>query len=616
MKAVKFTEGGGFLTLKERISRRLVNKLVLFFTSIIILIVGSLSFISNRMIQRESINNSVASTTNNLLLVGKNLDNFLSGIEQLSLPQIQYDQMINAVLTEETDYSSKLFLEQYLRNLYYSRKDIQAIYLYLVSENKYYALTREQYDVTVRSVYDPDIPNQDWYKKTLASDKSRYLQSFALPGSSALGYPGEAKGSFMAYNRVLRSIATRQPQVVLSFYFTSTVKDEILKDIPFSPGEHLLLLDPDNVPFHVDDPGFYREVSRDKLTDDIPGEGSGQVSWREGGGKYLVVYNIGEKYGWKLVKPVPYSMIYETATRTWRLSLLTGLLLLVTGVVLVIFISRAITRPLQKLAYQMRRFSEGAFDAEAEVKGRDEIAYLTRHFNQMVKRTNELINERYKMKLTEKNAILKALEAEINPHFLYNALQAISTKAIKNGMFEISDMVEALALTLRYCISGKDRVSAREELDHVNRYLSLQKARFGSRLQVEIIWETALLQVAVPKLSLQSLVENSIKHGLEKVAADILIRIEAEETETQVVISVSDNGPGMNENRLREVHELLETDWEDRGGESIGLKNLNTRLKLLYGDEAGLRIESSPAGTRMIMLIPKGGEAYVQGADY
>ena len=90
------------------------------------------------------------------------------------------------------------------------------------------------------------------------------------------------------------------------------------------------------------------------------------------------------------------------------------------------------------------------------------------------------------MKLVEKNAILKALEAEINPHFLYNALQAISTKALKNERYDIADMVDALALTLRYCISGKDIVYAREELKHIEHYMSLQKARFGSRIQVDV----------------------------------------------------------------------------------------------------------------------------------
>ncbi|MNE37894.1 Sensor histidine kinase YpdA [compost metagenome] len=236
----------------------------------------------------------------------------------------------------------------------------------------------------------------------------------------------------------------------------------------------------------------------------------------------------------------------------------------------------------------------------------------------MVERTNELINERYKMKIVEKNAVLKALEAEINPHFLYNALQAISTKALKNNNDDIVEMVDNLALTLRYCISGRDVVLASEELRHIERYLALQKARFGSRMQVVYEWDDSLLELRIPKLSVQTLVENCIKHALEKVSATVTIRIEAHITPAYSVISVMDDGPGITAERLEEVLGSLQIQWDEESRaeasgaegehESIGLKNLNTRLKLLYGDEAGLLITSEGNGTQMDILLPRGGQ--------
>ncbi|AWB46444.1 two-component sensor histidine kinase [Paenibacillus sp. CAA11] len=599
--------------LQDRISRRLVNKLILLFTSIILLIVVSITVISYQMFQKESVSNSVASTSNNLLLVNRNLEDFLDGIEQLSLPQLRYDEIIQAILTEPSNYASRMYLEQYLRSLYFSRGDMEAIYLYLVDEHKYYSITREAYDSKVRSAVLTDIPQQPWYQEALSSDKNRAFQSFVQPGEQSTGYPVDTKNSFMAYHRVLRSIASREPQAVLSFYFNASVKDKIMKDVPFAAGDHVMFLDPNYIPFHVDDLGYYQKIRQEKLLSHLSESPKGRLTWTDDGKRYLVVFNEGERSGWKLVKTLPYSSIYETATRTRNLSILIGLLLLLVAVVLVSLTANAITKPLKKLSHQMRRFSEGTFDAEAAVNGRDEIAYLNRQFNQMVRRTNDLINERYKMKLVEKNAILKALEAEINPHFLYNALQAISTKALKHERFDIADMVDALALTLRYCISGKDRVLAREELEHVGRYLSLQKARFGSRLQVEIEWDESLKQLELPKLSLQSLVENSIKHGLEKVSTDVLIVIRASLDEDQAIISVTDNGPGFTSERLREVLISFEEDWEERdgGGSSIGLKNLNTRLKLLYGEQAGLLITAASPGTELRMIIPQGGNSHV-----
>ena len=601
--------------LVERLSRRLVNKLILLFTSIIILVVGSLTFISYQMLQKESVTNSIASTSNNLLLVNQNMEDYLKGMEQLSLPQIRYDEITYAIMHESEDYASKMYLEDYLRELFYSRDDLEAIYLYVVKEKKYYSVSQENYNITVRTGSDPAISELSWYKKAMASPFNRSYQSFVEPGNNP-GYPVSTEDSFMAYHRVLRSIVSRQPQAVLSFYFDSSVRDGILKDIPFDEGQHLLYLSPDNEPFYADDAGFYERAKAAALPDKLTNKPNGQLTWSEAGQKYLVVYDIGEQEGWKLIKPIPYTQIYEAATTTRNINFMIGFLFLMLSVIVVTYFSNAITKPLQKLSYQMNRFSTGDFDAEAAVKGRDEIAYLSRHFNQMVRRTNDLINERYKMKLVEKNAILKALEAEINPHFLYNALQAISTKALKNERFDIADMVDALALTLRYCISGKDIVQARAELKHIENYMSLQKARFGSRLQVTYEWDESLMELEIPKLSLQTLVENSIKHALEKVSSAITIDIRAGLTESHAVISVSDNGPGFSRERLEQVRKSFLSEWKDRGSEekSIGLVNLNTRLKLLYGDEAELVIKTDNAGTEMEMLLPRGGVSHVQSA--
>ncbi|WHX48894.1 sensor histidine kinase [Paenibacillus woosongensis] len=597
-------------SLIERMSRKLVNKLNLLFTSIIILIVGSLTVISYQMLQKESVSNSMASTTNNLMLVNQKLEDYLDGIEQFSLPHNKYDEIIRAVMQEGNDYAARMYLEDYLRDLFYSRKDLESIYLYLIDQQKYYSISREAYNITVRSGYQGGIDEQPWYKEAMNSPQNRSFQSFVLPDATS-GYTMITEPEFMGYHRVLRSIASREPRAVLSFYLKPTVKDSIISDIPFEEGEHLMYLDPDNVPFHMDDLEVYEAISSADWFQNIGDDSGSPVTWSDGDKRYLVVYDVGQQDGWKLIKPIPYSSIYEAATKARNLSYLIGFIFLVISVILVTLTSNAITRPLNRLSRHMRRFSEGTFDAEAPVQGNDEIAYLTMHFNQMVRRTNDLINERYRMKLVEKNAILKALEAEINPHFLYNALQAISTKALKSGNDDVADMVDALALTLRYCISGKDIVYAREELKHIERYLALQSARFGSRLRVNIEWDESLMELQIPKLSIQSLVENSIKHAVEKVSTPVTIVVRATVSESHAIISVYDDGPGISPDRLEQILHTFEVEWEEQEGENIGLKNLNTRLKLLYGDPSGLAIHSDGSGTEMTMRIPRGGVGHV-----
>ncbi len=604
-----------FEPMMERISRRLANKLILLFSIIIILVVTSLTFISYGMLRKESVNSSIASTSNNLLLVGRNLESYLAGIEQLSLPQISYDEITYAILHESEDYASKMYVENYLKNLYFSRNDLEAIYLYVIKEHKYYYVTKENYNITVRVAEHPPIENLTWYKRALKSPNNRSYQSFVTDSVEKGDYPVNTDASFMGYHRLLRSIASREPQAVLSLYFNSSVTDEIMKDVPFAEGEHLMYVSPDDEPFVVDDKEFFAKSAASGLLQELSPAKGGQLTWSDEAEKYLVIYDINKKEGWKLIKPIPYKEIYEAATTTRKLSYSIGLLFLIASVILVSFISNRITSPLKNLSLQMKRFSTGSFDAEARVEGNDEIAYLSRHFNKMVEKTNELINERYKMKIVEKNAVLKALEAEINPHFLYNALQAISTKALKNNNDDIVEMVDNLALTLRYCISGRDVVQASEELRHIERYLALQKARFGNRMQVVYDWEESLKELRIPKLSIQTLVENCIKHALEKVSSTVTIRIEANITPAYSVISVKDNGPGISPERLEQVLSSLQIQWEELGGdsaedgghESIGLKNLNTRLKLLYGEDAGLVISSDEYGTTMDMQLPRGG---------
>ncbi|MCV9950105.1 sensor histidine kinase [Paenibacillus sp. BT-177] len=595
----------------KRITQKLVNKLILLFTSVIILVVGSLTIISYQMIEKESVNHSIASTTNNLLLVNQNLEDYLEGMQQLALPQLRYNDIMNAIANENRDYAARMVIENYLRNMFYSRNDLEAIYLYVADRHQYYVVTRETYNITVRKGINTDLPKLPWYKEAMASTANESFQSF-VESRSDMGYVAP-QASFMAYHRVLRSIASRHPQAVLSFYYNTSAVDEIMRNIPLAKGDQLMLISPERVPFYVNSLPLYERMRDSGVLAQIGEGGSGQVTWPDSNSnqEYLVVYDAGEKDGWQLIKPIPYRQIYEAATTTRNWSYVIGALFLGVSIILVTLTSNAITRPLHKLSTQMKRFSTGDFEARAPVKGHDEIAYLSLHFNEMVQRTEELINERYRMKLVEKNAILKALEAEINPHFLYNALQAISTQALKREMFDMADMVDALAQTLRYSINGKDIVAAREELRHIERYIGLQKARFGARLRVEVVWEDTLMELPIPRLSVQTLVENSIKHALEKVSSDILIVISAESGATDATIAVRDNGPGISEDKLKVVLDSFDEKWEDRESEHIGLKNLNTRLKLLYGDQAGLFILTDETGTEMRMQIPRGGVSHV-----
>ncbi|HBE76826.1 MAG TPA: two-component sensor histidine kinase, partial [Firmicutes bacterium] len=323
-------------------------------------------------------------------------------------------------------------------------------------------------------------------------------------------------------------------------------------------------------------------------------------------GQFLVVYSITSIDGWKLIKFIPHSQINKLARVNSDISLMIGVAFLILSIGFVMITSNSITKPLQRLSTKMRALGRGDFDAQAEIKGKDEVAQLSRQFNEMVVKINELVNEQYKMKLIQKNAILKALEAELNPHFLYNALQAISTKALKSGVKEIVTMVDALSMTLRFCINGAEIVKVREEINHVKNYLIIQKARYGDKLVVTFELENSVMDFEIPKLSIQSLVENSIKHALEErtSVSFILIRVVSDGVNAKIIIK--DNGPGIEKNRLKEIMASLEDEWSDGEYQNKGLKNLNTRLKLLFGQRVQMDIKSDENGTETSITIPGG----------
>ncbi len=595
------------LKMYSKCADRLVSKLVLLFISIIILIVVSLTLISYKIIENESIQGSITNNTNILRLVNMNFESYLSEIDQFSLPQLRYGAIISALLNETKDYSERSYLEDYMRELFYSRKDIEGIFLYLIEQKKYYYIQNEDSYKQVRSVSDEEIPKQAWFKKVMESKENRTIQSFLPPGDT--GYPIDEKNCYMGYHRALINITTRKPLAIISFFYNSSTRDEILKDVPQIKGGHLLLLDSNNVPFYVDDEKFFNTLKESDLINNITKTGDRHLFiGSDRMNQYQAIYNISELNNWKLIKFIPYEEIYKAAQTSRNLSYLIGcILMIILSVLVIFFISNAVTKPLKRLSQKMDRFSEGYFDAVVEVSGRDEISQLSKQFNLMVKKMNDLINERYKMKLAEKSAILKALEAEINPHFLYNALQAIATKALKNGVTDISNMVDALALTFRYCISGADIVKLKDEIKHVENYLVLQKARFENRLKVVYYIEDLASEFEIPKLSIQALVENSIKHALEQTSIGITIVIRAYLEDSKAVITVKDNGPGISQDRLESIVQSFEDDWKQPGNNCIGLKNLNARLKIIFGDETRIIIKTDEAGTEISIIIPRGG---------
>lgn len=309
---------------------------------------------------------------------------------------------------------------------------------------------------------------------------------------------------------------------------------------------------------------------------------------------------------WTLVHFIPNGMISDTFSRVhsfiWTVMILSFLAMMTA---LTLF-ARLITKPIRHLSISMRRFGEGAMDVRIHSRRHDEIGELQWCFNRMADNLNTSV------RLMEENLRIRAklemdvLENQINPHFLYNALDLINWKAHRAGQEDISEMTAYLAQFFRLGLHmGHEYVKAADEVAHARAYLEICKMRYGDALSFEFDVDESLLEVKIKKIILQPLIENCIKYGLKKDTNENRIGISVYREGETMVLSVSDNGSGMDEQRLRDVLKRITSDeYTDETG-SFGLHNLYSRLVLAYKGNCTLNVESSPGqGTVVTVRIP------------
>ncbi|QGQ99866.1 sensor histidine kinase [Paenibacillus psychroresistens] len=268
-----------------------------------------------------------------------------------------------------------------------------------------------------------------------------------------------------------------------------------------------------------------------------------------------------------------------------------------------------ITKPIQLLGKTMKAVRNGNFSITLKVNNwQDDLSELSRNFNFMTHKISDLIESEYETKLRNKEAQIIALQTQINPHFLYNTLQTIGGRAVLNGDYEIHEMCSALGDMFRYSFyEGNKESTLGLELLHVNNYLYIQKIRFEEFLQTEIQVDEELVDSQMIRFVLQPIIENAIIHALGKTdKTQLHIIVTAKRDESNIIISVSDDGPGIEPQHLGELMTILDQKTLSVfSGISIGLKNVHERLRMVYGAEYGISIKSSfGQGTTVFITIP------------
>lgn len=307
--------------------------------------------------------------------------------------------------------------------------------------------------------------------------------------------------------------------------------------------------------------------------------------------------------GWSLVQTVSVKEFNKEMNHL--IVLAAGIVLLVLGISLgfVWYVTSRIAYPAKELMESMKTLAKDNEYPRVKIVSNDEIGMIGLEYNKMAENIETLIEKVYKMELTQKQAELEFLQMQINPHFLYNALDTISWMALAKGNMDVSEMTIALAELLRATIKKESFITLREEMNTVKDYLLIQQERFGDKISAEYFVEEDAYSCMVPNFILQPVIENAIIHGLEPKIEKGKVSINISIQDEFLTFLVEDNGVGMDETEILDLYKKCR---ENNTKQSIGLKNVYRRLLLCYGEASMLKIESKKEqGTRISFLIPR-----------
>jgi len=334
-----------------------------------------------------------------------------------------------------------------------------------------------------------------------------------------------------------------------------------------------------------------------------------------GESSYMIVDQLMPEAGTSMLKIVSIfdtASIMEDANKVSFIGLLIIFLVLIIALFFVYIVSFLTTNRLLQLSRQFNRVALGNMSVMSRIDGNDEIGQLSRQFNYMVDSIKQLMaqivektEQNNALELAQREIKLKMMASQINPHFLFNALESIRMNAHMKGDKEIANVVRLLGKLMRKNLEvGREKTQLKEEIEMVRSYLEIQKFRYEDRLNFEVNVEPLAESVLIPPLVIQPLVENAVVHGVEGRIEGVYVKLSVEIIGTELQVTVQDDGIGMTEERLAEVIQSI-VNPEEPARQRIGLRNVHQRLFLSYGEDHGLIISSEyEKGTKITFTVP------------
>jgi two-component system sensor histidine kinase YesM len=541
------------------------NKLLLIILLIGVIPISVTGFLSNIKFNQLLENQAEDITMQALRQSEGYLNMYFSEIEQIGIFASTNDQILNILKkdTNQSPYDRVLdasHISQVLKQNLNSRPDIERIDIFGFNGFSYMGSYSNN---TIDK-------NEPWVQEVMKRNGLPYW--FALDS-----------GKNMVYTRVITSNKANETLGIIRIIVPSYRLESVLNKFqPLKTG-FLLLLDQTHSPIIGRDKDV-KELIQKLTFEDLHKVQHINFNQHK---MFITQYKL-EKTDWMFVSAVPQNEILQGTKEIRNYFLNTVLIILLITFSFAIWITLRFTRPIKQFINLMYDVEKNNFTSRMEIKTKDEIGMLAISYNRMVQRVNSLINEVYEQRILKNEAEWNALQAQINPHFLYNTLDSINWIARMNKIPDIVKMVTALSKLFKLSLSKTDKfITVEEELTYIKYYSQIQETRFSDRIHIVIDVPEPIRHYLIPRFILQPLVENSIVHGLEQKEGPGRVDIKGGQSKDKIFFIIQDNGIGIAEEKLKG---LLISNMKDN--EHLGLSNVDERIKILYGKEWGLKIDS------------------------
>ena len=526
--------------------------------------------------------------------MNQNIDSYIDYMENIAYLISSNEDVQDYLFDEKIDNEGRYRILNQFQTILDSRSDIRNVGI--ISKNGRMLINDGSKSVN----QDLDLNTQEWYATALEKPNGPILTSSHVQHIIS----GERPWVITLSRGIRDRSGSGEKEGVFFIDLNYSAISELCDQSTVGTKGYAFILDAKgNIVYHPQQQQLYNELQTENISLIMDTDEDTVLTGTGNDGK-LYSISRSEKTGWTVVDCTNVKELLSKSRQAQSVYVLTAIILVIVALLFSRFMARSITLPIQKLRDSMKKVQEGDFSvSDVVVDSKNEIGSLTKSFDVMTHRIHELMEQNVHEQEEKRKSELKALQSQINPHFLYNTLDSIIWMAEGKKNEEVVLMTASLARLLRQSISNEDEVvPIANEVEYARGYLTIQKMRYKDKLEFQIEVDSSILYIPLIKLVLQPIIENAIYHGLKYKESKGLLIVKGFMKDGNAVLQVIDDGVGMDEETLAHIYDKHKVNYHSNG---VGVYNVQKRLKLYYGEDYGITYTSELGkGSTATITIP------------